>query len=106
MSVLVVSAADDGVFDLLPEMVQSRRRGLAIVPELDRGYRLLFGNLAGHAEESVRWYGAAYGPEVGRQMGQFPRLNAGVFALHRDAPHWEAWADALRDGLRHTCTNM
>jgi lipopolysaccharide biosynthesis glycosyltransferase len=71
------------------------RRGLAIVPEIDRASRYQFGLLQGQWDESEGWYAMSFGPEIGRKYKSFPRLNAGVFSLHRDAPHWKIWATAI-----------
>ncbi len=66
---------------------------------------------------SVRWAGFGYAqvrsilykgarrarlPErLAREIGDKPTFNAGVFALRRDAPHWEAWRRRQAECLRH-----
>jgi len=74
---------------------------LAITPEIDRAYKRhykrpkLFGwNLA--------WknYREAFGWRAADRLGRNPIVNCGVFALHRDAPHWEAWARVMAQALR------
>lgn len=75
-------------------------RGLAIVPEVDRGSVLQYGRLPAWWEKVRRYYDGPYGPEVAGRLCSYPLLNAGVFALHREAPHWERWAEALRTGVR------
>ena len=42
----------------------------------------------------------AFGEPVARELSTLPILNAGVFALRRDLPHWSLWADLLRAGLQ------
>ncbi|AMV25179.1 hypothetical protein VT84_12340 [Gemmata sp. SH-PL17] len=76
-------------------------RGLAIVPELDRGSRLQYGALPDHWDTVAGWYAACFGPDVGRELRSYPLLNAGVFAAHRDAPHWAGWAAALDRAARN-----
>ena len=66
---------------------------------------------------SLRWAGLGYAqvrsilykgarrarlPErLARQVGDKPTFNAGVFALNRDAPHWEAWRRRQAECLVH-----
>ena len=66
---------------------------------------------------SVRWAGLGYArvrsilykgarrarlPEaLAREIGDKPTFNAGVFALRRDAPHWEAWRRRQAECLVH-----
>ena len=50
------------------------------------------------AAEAVRldlaWknYREAFGWRVADRLGRNPMVNGGVFALHRDAPHWDGVA--------------
>lgn len=75
---------------------------------------------------SLRWAGLGYAqvrsilykgarraglPEAdARQIGDKPTLNAGVFALRRDAPHWEVWrrrqAEVMRKGRIFTADQL
>lgn len=73
----------------------ARRRGLAIVPEIDRGSRLQYGGLSDYWLFNYRQYELAFGSEVAEELHSHPVLNAGVFALHKDAPHWDVWAHQL-----------
>jgi hypothetical protein len=76
---------------------------LAITPEIDRAYKRhykrpkLFGR-------TLAWknYRKAFGWRVADRLGRNPMVNCGVFALHRDAPHWEAWARVMTRVLRRT----
>jgi hypothetical protein len=69
------------------------RDKLAITPEIDRAYKRhykrpkLFGR-------TLAWknYREAFGWLAADRLGRNPIVNCGVFALHRDAPHWAAWA--------------
>jgi hypothetical protein len=79
----------------------ARARGLAIVPEMDRGSRLQYGLRPAWWRSVARWYGEAFGPQVAEELQSFPLLNAGVFAIHRSAPHWSAWNQALERTGRH-----
>jgi hypothetical protein len=72
------------------------RDKLAITPEIDRAYKRhykrpkLFGR-------TLAWknYREAFGWRAADRLGRNPIVNCGVFALHRDAPHWAAWARVM-----------
>lgn len=79
------------------------RELLAITPEIDRAYKRhykrpkLFGR-------TLAWknYREAFGWRAADRLGRNPIVNCGVFALHRDAPHWEAWARTIREVAQRT----
>lgn len=79
------------------------RDRLAIVPEIDRAYKRhykrpkLFGR-------TLAWknYREAFGWRAADRLGRNPMVNCGVFALHREAPHWRAWARLLAQVLQRT----
>jgi hypothetical protein len=76
---------------------------LAITPEIDRAYKRhykrpkLFGR-------TLAWknYRTAFGWRAADRLGRNPIVNCGVFALHREAPHWAAWARAMTEAARRT----
>lgn len=76
---------------------------LAITPEIDRAYKRHYKRpkLFGH---TLAWknYREAFGWHVADRLGRNPMVNCGVFALHRDAPHWAAWARVLTRVLQRT----
>ena len=78
--------------------------GLAIVPEIDRGSTVMYGNLPRVWEAVYQYYERPFGQEVASQFCSYPLLNAGVFAMSRQAPHWEVWADRLEQGLQKSCS--
>ncbi len=82
------------------------KRGLAVVPELDRGYYLAYGKLPWYWQFVYRDYQAAFGEEVAQQLHSYPTINAGVFALHKNAAHWELWAEYLSQGLQQHVSLM
>ncbi len=65
---------------------------LAIVVEIDRAYKRHYKRPKWFGQ-SLAWkhYRAAFGWRVADRLGRNPLVNSGVFALHRDAPHWAAW---------------
>lgn len=88
--------------------IQAAKRGkLAIVPEIDRGSEIQYGGLRKFWWQWVyNKYQAAFGKEVAENFYSYPVLNAGVFALHKDAPHWEVWAEFLNRGLQQSVSLM
>jgi hypothetical protein len=92
---------DGRVVDLYA--VAAGRQKLAITPEIDRAYKRhykrpkLFG-------WTLAWknYREAFGWRAADRLGRNPMINCGVFALHRDAPHWDAWERVLSQVLQRT----
>jgi hypothetical protein len=41
----------------------------------------------------------SFGEEAADRLYRRPHLNTGAFALRADAPHWQAWSDALGRAL-------
>jgi hypothetical protein len=79
------------------------RDKLAITPEIDRAYKRhykrpkLFGWTL-----SWKCYREAFGWRVADRLGRNPIVNCGVFALHHDAPHWDAWARVIEQIAQRT----
>ena len=87
---------DDSV---LPWFLTAAARGqLAMVPELDRSYWTMFKppKFWGQNQKAFAW---GYGLKAGYRLGRNPILNAGVFALAADAPHWKRYGDHHREAL-------
>ena len=82
------------------------KRGLAVVPELDRGYYLAYGKMPWYWQFVYRDHQAAFGEEVAQNLHSYPTINAGIFALQKDAPHWEMWAEYLEEGLQRHVSLM
>ena len=79
------------------------RDKIAIVPEIDRAYKRhykrpkLFGI-------TLAWknYREAFGWRAADRLGRNPMANCGVFALHREAPHWSVWQTLIARVLTRT----
>ncbi|MEG5063534.1 glycosyltransferase [Microcoleus sp. B3-A4] len=78
----------------------SSRRGLAIVPEVHRASLQQYGQLPQFWQWVYQQYEANFGEEIANKLYSYPILNAGVFALRKDALHWEIWAEKLNQGLQ------
>jgi len=72
---------------------------LAIVPEIDRGYWTIHKRpkFWGQNQKAFAW---AFGLREGYRYGRNAILNAGVFALKGDAPHWRLWSDNYARALK------
>jgi hypothetical protein len=76
---------------------------LAITPEIDRAYKRHYKRPKPFGW-TLAWknYREAFGWRAADRLGRNPMVNCGVFALHHDAPHWEAWARLLSQVLQRT----
>jgi hypothetical protein len=76
---------------------------LAITPEIDRAYKRHYKRPKPFGW-TLAWknYREAFGWRAADRLGRNPMVNCGVFALHRDAPHWDAWARLLSQVLQRT----
>jgi hypothetical protein len=91
---LLMRAADSGALGVVAETDRAYPTGdtqLRIDRVLGIPYRV--------SSYNYRKFRDAYGAEVARRLAQQPIVNAGVFALHRDAPHWSVWAECYQSTL-------
>src|SRR5262249_11291936 len=79
------------------------RDKLAITPEIDRAYKRHYKRPKPFGW-TLTWknYRQAFGWRTADRLGRNPMVNCGVFALHRDAPHWPAWARLIAQVLQRT----
>jgi hypothetical protein len=89
--------------DAIALFLRAARTGaLAVAPEIHRSMRHYrhawteFSTINGAA------YAAAFGQATADRLIRFPLINAGVFALRADAPHWQGWADLLGASLQRS----
>jgi hypothetical protein len=79
------------------------RHRIAITVEIDRAYKRHYKRpkLLGF---TLPWkcYRTAFGWRAADRFGRNPFANCGVFALHREAPHWLAWQDVITRVLQRT----
>ena len=86
--------------EVLEFFVRGAVRGnLAIVAEVDRGYWTIHKRpkFWGQNQKAFAW---AFGWHEGYRYGRNAILNAGIFALRGDAPHWQLWSDNYARALR------
>jgi hypothetical protein len=92
---------DGRVIDLY--VAAAGRDKIAITPEIDRAYKRHYKRPKPFGW-TLAWknYREAFGWRVAERLGRNPMVNCGVFALHHDAPHWDAWARVLSRVLQRT----
>lgn len=80
----------------------ARTGALAVAPEIHRSMRHYRHAWKEFSTVNGAAYEAAFGKETAERLIRYPLINAGVFALRSDAPHWQGWADLLRDALQRS----
>jgi len=78
--------------DLYRRTAESRQ--FCITSEVDRSF-----DLAWMSDWSISVCQNLYGARLAQRLRGRPLLNAGVFAGHRDAPHWAAWKKRVEQAL-------
>jgi hypothetical protein len=82
------------------------KRGLAITPELHRASMQQYGGLPSFWQWIHNQYKNFFGEEIAAALKTYPMLNAGIFALHKDAPHWKVWEELIQMGLQNCASIM
>jgi hypothetical protein len=83
-------------------LAAARTGALAVAPEIHRSMRHYrhawteFSTINGAA------YAAAFDQATADRLIRYPLINAGVFALRHDAPHWAGWAELLGKTLQRS----
>lgn len=83
----------------------AKKSGLAICPQADRAYgkamRLKWLGPFPWKARSFYYSNAkkAFDGKTARALFPYPALNAGVFALTHDAPHWDRWQELILKAL-------
>lgn len=83
-------------------MAAARTGALAVAPEIHRSMRHYhhawgeFSSVCGAA------YEACFDRATAERLVRYPMINAGVFALKREAPHWAGWAEVLGEALQRS----
>ncbi len=101
---------DWSAIDLL--VAGAQRSGLAVVPQVDRAYgktmRLSWFGPIPYRPRSFYYSNArkSFGGKIARQLFPFPTINAGVFALAANAPHWARWQELITQCLVRPRANI
>lgn len=94
---------DWSAIDLL--VAGAMKTGLAVVPQVDRAYgktmRLSWLGPIPFRPRSFYYSNArkAFSGKIARKLFPFPTINAGVFAMAGNAPHWQRWQELIRKAL-------
>lgn len=95
---------DWAAVDLL--IMGALKSGLAVVPQVDRAYgktmRLSWLGPIPFRPRSFYYSNArkAFSGKIARKLFPFPTINAGVFAMAGQAPHWARWQELIKQALR------
>src|SRR6185436_13879539 len=89
--------------DALDLFVAAARSGrLAVAPEIHRSMRHYKHAWGEFSRVNGAAYAAAFGQETADRLIRYPLINAGVFALTAEAPHWAGWGKLLGESLQHS----
>jgi hypothetical protein len=83
-------------------LAAARTGALAVAPEIHRAMRHYhhawdeFSAVCGAAYESC------FDKATAERLVRYPMINAGVFALAAEAPHWQGWATVLGEALQRS----
>lgn len=69
-------------------------KGLAITPEVDRSYGVLFEPIT-VAQWRLDTFLRCFDEKVARSLATFDMINSGIFAAHREGPVWAKWSNLL-----------
>jgi hypothetical protein len=89
--------------DAISLFLAAARTGvLAVAPEIHRSFRHYRHAWDEFAAVCGKAYATAFGEAVACRLIRYPMINAGVFALPAEAPHWAAWAELYGDALQRS----
>jgi hypothetical protein len=83
----------------------ARTGALAVAPEIHRSMRHYHHAWGEFSAVCGAAYEACFDRATAERLIRYPMINAGVFALKGDAPHWAGWAGVLGEALQRS-TNM
>jgi hypothetical protein len=86
-------------------LAAARTGALAVAPEIHRAMRHYRHAWQEFATVNGAAFAACFDKATADRLIRYPLINAGVFALQADAPHWQGWADLLGEALQRS-TNM
>lgn len=83
-------------------LAAARTGKLAVAPEIHRSMRHYHHAWKEFAAVNGAAYAACFDNETAERLIRYPLINAGVFALAADAPHWQGWAALLDEALQRS----
>lgn len=73
----------------------------AVTPEIDRSYSYFYDKSLAR-KWMFECYEKAYGQSVAQELGLYPIINSGVFAMRAEAGLWKVWRESLKAALART----
>ncbi len=83
-------------------LAAARTGALAVAPEIHRSMRHYHHAWQEFSAVNGAAYEACFDRETAERLIRYPLINAGVFALKVDAPHWAGWAELLGEALQRS----
>lgn len=83
-------------------LAAARTGKLAVAPEIHRSMRHYRHAWKEFSAVNGAAYASCFGRETAERLIRYPLINAGVFALAADAPHWQGWAELLGKALQRS----
>jgi hypothetical protein len=83
-------------------LTAARTGKLAVAPEIHRSMRHYHHAWKEFAAVNGAADAACFDNETAERLIRYPLINAGVFALAADAPHWQGWAALLDEALQRS----
>ena len=83
-------------------LAAARTGALAAEPEIHRSMRHYHHAWGEFSAVCGAAYEACFDKPTAERLIRYPMINAGVFALEADAPHWSGWAGILGEALQRS----
>ncbi|SKA27543.1 hypothetical protein SAMN02745126_04667 [Enhydrobacter aerosaccus] len=80
----------------------ARSGKLAVAPEIHRSMRHYHHAWTEFSTINGAAFASCFDRETAERLVRYPLINAGVFALRADAPHWQGWAGLLGEALQRS----
>ena len=83
-------------------LAAARTGALAVAPEIHRSMRHYHHAWKEFSAVNGAAYEACFDKATAERLVRYPLINAGVFALKAEAPHWQGWAELLGKALQRS----
>ena len=83
-------------------LAAARTGALAVAPEIHRSMRHYHHAWGEFSAVCGAAYEACFDKATADRLIRYPMINAGVFALKADAPHWSGWARIYGEALQRS----
>jgi hypothetical protein len=83
-------------------LAAARTGALAVAPEIHRAMRHYHHAWSEFSAVCGAAYESCFDKATAERLIRYPMINAGVFALKAQAPHWTGWADIYRQALQRS----